>query len=350
MGMTEGRAMGKGEESHPATRKPRRDFLVTGGGGFVGGNFARLVLRDRPDSRVTVFDTVSDPTRIPVLRGLPETYPGRYRYVRGAVTDGPFLEKILSGDTFDAVVHFAARNPSGQAVVEPIDTVRVNVLGTAAVLDALRRLDPNRAIRFLHLSSYEVYGSHASGLFRENTDPNPSTPYAASKCAADELTLAFHRTFGLDALVTRTTNIYGPFQSADKLIPSMVRRAMDGRSLPLFGSGDTRRDWIHVDDHNRGVLCVLDGGKAGEIYHLGARNEVRNEDLLRRVAERIAALTGRSRKELLGRITSVEDRRAHDPRRALDTSKIEGELGYLPSVPFEEGLGDTIQHFVQNEV
>lgn len=320
--------------------------LVTGGGGFVGGNFARMALQERPDWAVTVFDCLPDPERVPVLRGLRERFPGRFRYVKGRVTDGEALAELFSAPPFTFVVHFAAKNPSGRMEADPTTFVQVNVLGTAMLLECVRQTGGPRA-RFLHLSSYEVYGSGVSGIFTEESPLNPSTPYAASKAAADELTLAYHRTYGLDALVTRTTNIYGPFQSQDKLIPAIVALAKEGAELPVYGSGANLRDWIHVDDHNRGVLLALEKGRPGQVYHLGSRCERSNIEVVRGTSRCVAEFMDRRPGEMESRIKFVEDREGHDARRALDPGKSERELGFSPRVAFEKGLESTVRWILE---
>lgn len=320
-------------------------LLVTGGGGFVGGNFVRLVLNTRPAWRITVFDHLGGRPVTPVLEGLRDSNPERFHLELGSLEDSGALTRIYGQAPVDAVVHFAAKNPSGRQEEEPLAFTEVNVLGTAGVLEAVRRA--GCGARFLHLSSYEVYGSHPEGYFTEATPLSPTTPYAASKAAADGLALAYHRTFGLDALVTRTTNIYGPFQSHDKLIPSLAIRAARGESMPVYGSGDQTRDWIHVDDHNRGVLAVLERGRAGEVYHLGARCERSNLEMALAVADAVAVARALPVGSLRSLVTKVQDRAAHDPRRALDIAKAERELGFRPEVPFDEGLQRTVDRLAE---
>ncbi len=285
---------------------------------------------------------------MPVLDGLDRTYSGRFELIRGRVTDAGDLEALFAGDPYDMIVHFAARNPSGRNAVDPMTFVEVNVVGTAMLLEAARRTWGGAKGAFLHLSSYEVYGSSADGVFTEGNPLNPSTPYAASKAAADQLTLAYQRTFGMRTLVTRTTNIYGPFQSLDKLIPTIVLSVVEGKPVPVFGTGENLRDWIHVDDHNRGVLKVLESGADGQVYHLGARCERSNIELIRQVVTATAELTGESPEEALGLLTFVRDRDAHDARRALDPSRAERELGFRPRVSFREGLRDTVKWVLMN--
>ena len=316
---------------------------MTGGGGFVGGNFVRLVLASRPRWRVTVFDSLGGAWNRPVLDGLEEHFPGRYRLVRGGITDRDALRRVFEEEACDTAVHFAARNPSGPSEADPMAFVEINVVGTATLLETAREAWGERGGVFLHLSSYEVYGSDARGIFTEASGLNPSTPYAASKAAADELTLAYHRTFGMHAMVTRTTNIYGPHQSRDKLIPAIALRVRDRLPLPVYGTGGNLRDWIHVDDHNRGVTRVLEEGRAGEVYHLGARCERSNLELIRSVARYAAEVMGREPEEAEASIEFVDDRQGHDARRSLDPSKAEAELGFKAEVDFEVGLRKTIE-------
>ena len=237
-------------------------------------------------------------------------------------------------------------NPSGQAVSDPVGFAEVNVLGTAMLLEAARLAWCGGPGRFLHPSSYEVYGSSGGGIFTEESPLNPSTPYAASKASADQLTLAYHRTFGMGCVVTRTTNIYGPFQSPDKLVPAIVLKARDGQPLPVYGDGSNTRDWIHVDDHNRGVLLALEEGRAGEVYHLGARCERSNLALVQAIARATAKLLDRDGAAAESLVTFVGDRAGHDARRALDPGKAERELGFRPAVSFEQGLEDTVRQIL----
>jgi dTDP-glucose 4,6-dehydratase len=306
-----------------------------------------MALGERPDWNVTVFDHLGGRREVAVLSGLGETYPGRFRLVRGAVTDGAALDSLFAEGGFDTVVHFAAKNPSGQQASDPLAFVQVNVLGTAALLEAARKAWDGPRGKFLHLGSYEVYGSGAAGVFTESSPLNPSTPYAASKAAADELALAYHRTYGMGTLITRTTNIYGPHQTKDKLIPAMAELARDGKEMPVFGSGLNLRDWIHVEDHNRGVLMVLERGRPGEVYHLGARCERTNLEVARAVGRAVFELLGRDPAKADELISLTEDREAHDARRALDPSKAENELGFAAEIPFEKGLADTVRWFIE---
>jgi dTDP-glucose 4,6-dehydratase len=229
--------------------------------------------------------------------------------------------------------------------------VRTNVLGTATLLEACRKAWPGgKGGRYLQVSTDEVYGTLGdTGAFTEATPLAPSSPYSASKTAADHLVLAYARTFGLDAVITRCCNNYGPYQFPEKLIPLMIARLVDGGTLPVYGKGENVRDWIHVSDHNHGVLLVHEKGAAGEVYNLGARCERRNIDLIHALIREVAGATGRTEASLLGQVAYVTDRPGHDWRYAIDPSKAERELGFAPRVSFEEGLRSTVAWYLEHE-
>jgi len=326
-------------------------LLVTGGAGFIGSNFVRFVLRTQPGVHVTNLDLLTYAGNLENLADV-ERDP-RYRFVKGDVCDRALLERLLAGygaEPVDAVVHFAAESHVDRSILGPMAFVKTNVLGTAALLEAARQAWKEKPGRYLQVSTDEVYGAlDEEGAFTESTPLDPSSPYSASKAAADHLVLAYHRTFGLDAVLTRCCNNYGPYQFPEKLIPFMIVRALDGKGCPVYGKGQNVRDWIHVQDHNRGVLLVLEKGLPGEVYNLGARCERRNLDIVRALLTELSALKGWDVSRLEERIAFVKDRPGHDWRYAIDPGKVERELGFAPQVPFEEGLRDTVAWYLQNE-
>lgn len=324
--------------------------LVTGGAGFIGSNFTRSALETRPEWRVVVFDALTYAGNLENLDGLDSHFAGRYRFVRGDVTDGGAVGALFAQEHFDRVVHFAAESHVDRSILGPTAFVHTNVMGTATLLEAARTAWATRPGRFLQVSTDEVYGSlQNTGFFTEATPLDPSSPYSASKAAADQIALSYHRTFGLDVVLTRCCNNYGPYQFPEKLIPLMITRALAGESLPVYGTGQNVRDWIHVDDHNRGVLLVLDKGRAGEVYNLGARCEKRNLDLVKALLRAAAAIKGWDPAEVEGRIRFVTDRPGHDWRYAIDPSKSERDLGFTPQVSFEEGLASTVRWYLEHE-
>ncbi len=310
-------------------------LLVTGGCGFIGSNFVRHVLSARPGWRIVVLDALTyagNPDNLRDLEG-----DRRYEFVKGSIVDEKLVDR-LAGRGFDAVLNFAAESHVDRSLYGPVEFARTNVQGTVVLLEAVRR----RGIkRFVQISTDEVYGSlPAGGLFTEESPLRPGNPYSASKAAADLMVEAFVRTFGIDAVITRSSNNYGPYQHPEKFIPLFITSAMEGRECPIYGDGMQVRDWLHVEDNCSGVLAALERGRAGGIYNLGGGNERTNLD----VARSIMRLVGRP--EAL--IRPVADRPGHDRRYALDASKARRELGWAPVVPFEKGLKETVDWYSAN--
>lgn len=312
-------------------------ILVTGGAGFIGSEFVRATLRaelpDSAGSRVTVLDALTYSGNLANLAPVADL-PG-YRFVRGDICDPALVDKIVAGQ--DAIVHFAAETHVDRSIVAPAQFVKSNVLGTHVLLDAALR---HGVRRFVHVSSDEVYGSIDAGSWTEETPVTPTMPYAATKAGSDLLALAYHRTFGLDVIVTRCTNNYGWYQFPEKLIPLFVTNLLDGRRVPLYGDGGNRRDWLHVSDHCRGIQLVLHAGRAGEVYHIGGGTEMSNTELTGRLLQACGADW-----EM---VEHVLDRQGHDRRYSLDITKIYRELGFVPRVDFDEGLAMTVEWYRAN--
>ncbi len=326
------------------------NVIVTGGAGFIGSNFVRLALAQKTEWRVVVVDALTYAGNLENLAGIEATFPGRYRFAKADVADAQAVEKIFAEEKPALVVHFAAESHVDRSVLGPMDFVRTNVLGTATLLEAARKAWRDAPGRFLQVSTDEVYGALGdTGAFTETTPIAPSSPYSASKASADMLALAYHKTFGLDVVITRCCNNYGPYQFPEKLIPFMIARFVDGQKLPVYGNGLNVRDWIHVDDHNRGVILAIEKGRSGEVYNLGARCERKNIDLVRSLLRLLFAAKGTSAGDAEERIAYVKDRPGHDWRYAIDPSKAERELGFRPEVQFEEGLARTVRWYLQNE-
>jgi dTDP-glucose 4,6-dehydratase len=300
-------------------------LLVTGGCGFIGSNFVRLVLATRPGVRVVNLDALTyagNPENLADLEKEP-----RYRFRKGSIADADLVDR-LAGEGVDAVVNFAAESHVDRSLHGPAEFVRTNVEGTAVLLEAARR---RKVRRFLQVSTDEVYGSlPPEGVFTETTPLHPNNPYSATKAAADLMVAAYARTFGVDTVITRSSNNYGPYQYPEKFIPLFVTNALDGKECPIYGDGLHVRDWLHVEDNCRGILAALEKGRPGEVYNLGGGNERPNLD----VARALLKLAGRPESLL----RPVPDRPGHDRRYALDSSKARRELGWAPEVPFEKGL------------
>jgi dTDP-glucose 4,6-dehydratase len=312
------------------------NLLLTGGCGFIGSNLVRLLLAERPGWRVVNLDKLTyagNPENLADLEGHP-----RYRFVRGDVADGPLVARILEEQGIDAVMHLAAESHVDRSIVEPAVFIQTNVRGTQVLLEAARQ---RSVARFVHVSTDEVYGSAGpEEAFTEESPLAPSSPYAASKAGSDLLALAYARTFGLPVVVTRCSNNYGPYQFPEKLIPLMIANALRDLPLPVYGDGMNVRDWIHVEDHCRGLLAALEKGRAGEVYNFGAASEQRNIDVVRRVLD----LLGKPQ----GLIQHVKDRLGHDRRYAIDAAKARRELGWAPGRAFPEALAGTVAWYLDH--
>ncbi|MEB3198112.1 MAG: dTDP-glucose 4,6-dehydratase [Candidatus Sericytochromatia bacterium] len=308
--------------------------FVTGGAGFIGSNFVRLLLQAQPNCRITVLDALTYAGNLNSLRDL-QSQP-RFRFEHGDIRDSRLVNSLLAGH--DAVVHFAAESHVDRSISDPTAFVQTNVEGTVVLLDAARRLGVSR---FVHISTDEVYGSLGpTGLFSENSPLAPNSPYAASKAASDLLVRSYHETFGLHTVITRCSNNYGPYQFPEKLIPLFITNAMHDEPLPLYGDGLNVRDWLHVEDHCRAIARVLEAGQAGEVYNIGGHNEQTNQA--------ITALILRALGKPDSLVRHVQDRPGHDRRYAIDASKIERELGWRPRFDFAQGLAETIAWYQAN--
>jgi dTDP-glucose 4,6-dehydratase len=313
-----------------------RTVLVTGGAGFIGSNLVRLLRRERPDWTVVNLDKLTYAGNAESLADLRDD--PKHVFVRGDIANAELVEHLLRSHGVDAILNLAAESHVDRSILGPGIFVETNVSGTQALLEAARLA---RLKRFVQVSTDEVYGSlGASGKFSETSPLRPSSPYSASKTAADLLVLAYGHTFGMDVVVTRCSNNYGPYQFPEKLIPLMIANALEGRKLPVYGDGLQVRDWIHVDDHNRALLAALEKGKPGEVYNLGSDNEWPNLQIVTRLLEIL-----KKPKEL---IEHVKDRLGHDRRYAIDAAKARGELGWAPRIGFAEGLARTVEWYVQN--
>ncbi len=312
-------------------------LLVTGGAGFIGSHYVRTVLSsgypDVDPGAVTVLDKLTYSGNRANLD--PVAADPRLRFVEGDIGDPALVDELVAGH--DVVVHFAAESHVDRSILGATPFVTTNVLGTQILLDAALR---HRLSRFVHVSTDEVYGSIPHGSWTETWPLAPNSPYSASKAGSDLLALAYHRTYGLDVVVTRCSNNYGPYQFPEKVIPLFVTNLLDGHKVPLYGDGGNVRDWLHVADHCAGIDLVLRGGRPGEVYHIGGGTELTNKELTTRLVEACGANWDL--------VAYVEDRKGHDRRYSLDISKIGEELGYAPAVSFDAGLASTIDWYRAN--
>ncbi len=309
------------------------NVLVTGGAGFIGSSFVRYVLRARKDIEVVNFDLL---TYAGNLRNVEEVASDpRYRFVRGDIADEKKIGQVFQEYRIDAVVNFAAETHVDRSIVDSAPFIRANVEGTRCLLDQARH---HKVSRFVQISTDEVYGSLGpTGSFREDSPIDPSSPYSASKAASDLLALAFHRTYGVPALITRCSNNYGPYQFPEKLIPVLITNAMEDRPLPIYGDGLNVREWIFADEHSRAVLMALERGEPGEVYNIGSGHEKTNLEVVREILR----LMGKP--ESL--IQFVKDRPGHDRRYSIDCSKIRRAWKWKSEIDFASGLAATIEWY-----
>jgi dTDP-glucose 4,6-dehydratase len=312
-------------------------IMITGGAGFIGSAYTRALLAgDLPGpaaGAVTVLDNLSYSGNLANLTPV-DSHPA-YTFVHGDICDADLIDQLMPGH--DAIVHFAAESHVDRSISSAAPFVTSNVLGTQVLLEAARRQGLGR---FVHVSTDEVYGSIEGGSWTEDSPLAPNSPYSASKAGSDLLSLAFHRTHGLDVVVTRCSNNYGPYQFPEKVIPLFVTNLMLGHRVPLYGDGGNVRDWLHVFDHCRGIQLALLKGRPGEVYHIGGGTELTNKELTSRLLEACGADWGM--------VEYVTDRKGHDRRYSLDCSKAATELGYRAQVGFDEGLTSTVEWYHAN--
>ena len=313
-----------------------RRFFVTGGAGFIGSAFVRLLLSEIPSCEITNFDALTYAGNLDNLDGLENN---RHHFVKGDIADREAVAAALAADT-EAVINFAAESHVDRSIVSADEFIRTNVLGTQVLLDCSRARGVQR---FVQISTDEVMGSLAEdeqAFFNEDSPFRPNSPYAASKAAAEHLVRAAQHTFGLDTVITRCGNNYGPRQFPEKFLPLMLANAMRDEAIPLYGDGQNVRDWIFVDDHCRAILLALNKGRSGAVYNVGARNERHNIDVARSVLDQLG--------KPQSLIKFVKDRPGHDRRYAIDPSLVESELGWRPVETWETGLRKTIEWYQSN--
>jgi dTDP-glucose 4,6-dehydratase len=309
-------------------------IFVTGGAGFIGSNFIRHVLSLDRGYKIVNYDKLTYAGNLANLESVAD-HPN-YAFVRGDICDAAAVEEAMRGCT--AVVHFAAESHVDRSIYEPAPVIATNVTGTFFMLQVARKLNIER---FVHISTDEVYGDMPAGGFATEESPlQPSSPYSASKAGSDLLVRSYVRTYGFPAVITRSSNNYGPYQFPEKFLPLMITNAFDDKPLPIYGDGKQQRDWLHVEDNCRGVLAVLERGTIGEVYNIGGTDVEENLTIVRKVLQLIG------KPESL--LTPVKDRPGHDRRYALRCEKMEKELGWKPKIPLDEGLRQTIEWYRTN--
>ncbi len=315
-------------------------ILVTGGAGFIGGNFVHYMVNKYPEDMIVNLDLLTYAGNLETLK--PVENKSNYKFVKGDIADRPFVMDLFEKEKFDVVVNFAAESHVDRSITDPGIFVQTNVLGTQTLLDASRIYGVKR---YHQVSTDEVYGDlpldRPDLFFTETTPIHTSSPYSASKASADLFVLAYHRTFGLPVTVSRCSNNYGPYHFPEKLIPLMISRALADESLPVYGKGENVRDWLHVSDHCAAIDLIIRKGTVGEIYNIGGHNERTNLEVVKTILKAL------NKPESL--IQYVTDRPGHDRRYAIDPTKIETELGWKPQYTFDTGIAMTIQWYLDNQ-
>jgi dTDP-glucose 4,6-dehydratase len=307
-------------------------LIVTGGAGFIGSAFVRMLV-SAGDNRVTNLDKLTYAGNLDNLEPIAEK--PNYRFVRGDITDSELIDTLIDEEQPDAIVHFAAESHVDRSILSPAASFETNLRGTFTLLEAVRK---RKIPRYVHVSTDEVYGSLEEPLEADENYPlKPSSPYSASKAGSDLLALSYFTTFKCPVLVTRASNNYGPYQFPEKLIPLMISNALEDKPLPIYGDGMQVRDWLYVDDHCRAILAVLKQGRNGEVYNIGGSRSLPNLEVVRMILK----ATGKPDSLM----TTVTDRPGHDRRYALTSEKLERETGWKPEMPFEEGLPATVEWY-----
>jgi len=315
-------------------------FLITGGAGFIGSNYMHYVVNKYPNDFFVCLDALTYAGNYNNIKDLERE--NNFKFIKGNITDSMFIDKIFDDEKFDVVINFAAESHVDNSIKNPGIFIDTNIQGTRVLLDASRKYNVKR---FHQVSTDEVYGDlpldRKDLLFTEETPLHTSSPYSSSKAGADLLVMAYYRTYGLPVSISRCSNNYGPYQFPEKLIPVVISKAMNDEKIPVYGKGDNVRDWIHVIDHNIGVDLIVRNGRVGEVYNLGGHSERTNLEVVKIILKQM--------NKSLDLITFVNDRPGHDLRYAIDSSKVENELGWKLSYTFEKGIEETVSWYLNNQ-
>lgn len=325
-------------------------ILITGGAGFIGSHVVRRFVNSYPDYQIINLDKLTYAGNLLNLKDIEGK--SNYRFIKGDIVDAEFIDKLFAKENIDAVIHLAAESHVDRSISGPTEFVMTNVVGTVSLLNAARAAWKGnyKQHRFYHVSTDEVYGSLGKdGLFTEGTAYDPHSPYSASKASSDHFVRAYHDTYGLDTVISNCSNNYGSCHFPEKLIPLAINNIKNNLPVPVYGKGENVRDWLWVEDHARAIDVIFHGAKAGQTYNVGGHNEWKNIDLIKLLCSIMDQKLGRETGTSEKLITFVADRAGHDLRYAIDSSKLQRELGWLPSLQFEEGLTKTVEWYLQNE-
>ncbi len=325
-----------------------KNILITGGAGFIGSHVIRRFVTNYPDYNIINLDSLTYAGNLENLRDIEAC--NNYEFVKCDITDRAAIEALFTSKNIHSVIHLAAESHVDRSITNPIDFVMTNVVGTVVLLNAFKAHGNVSEGRFYHVSTDEVYGTLGDdGKFTEETPYDPNSPYSASKASSDHFVRAYHETFKLPVVISNCSNNYGSHQFPEKLIPLMIHNIKNNKPLPVYGKGENIRDWLWVNDHAKAIDVIFHSGKNGETYNIGGNNEWKNIDLVHKLCEIMDQKLGRENGESAKLITYVTDRAGHDFRYAIDASKLENELGWKPSVAFDQGFEKTIDWYLENE-
>ena len=326
-----------------------KTILITGGAGFIGSHVVRLFVNKYPDYRIVNLDALTYAGNLENLKDIDTR--SNYEFVKGDINDSDFVNTLFNNYQFDGVLHLAAESHVDRSISDPMSFIMTNIVGTVNLLNGARAIwsSNSEGKRFYHISTDEVYGSLGkTGLFHETTSYDPHSPYSASKASSDHLVRAYHDTYKLPIVITNCSNNYGPNQFPEKLIPLAIHNISTNKPIPIYGKGENIRDWLYVEDHAAAIDLVFHKGRDGETYNIGGHNEWTNIDLIKQLCKTMDSKLGRKPGTNEQLITYVKDRAGHDLRYAIDSTKIEKELGWKPSLQFEEGIEKTVDWYLAN--
>ncbi len=324
-------------------------IVITGGAGFIGSHVVRRFVAKYPDYTIYNLDSLTYAGNLENIKDIEHFQ--NYNFIKGDITDETFVKNLFNEYQFDSVIHLAAESHVDRSISDPLIFIKTNVLGTANLLNAARSSwQNNKNAKFYHVSTDEVYGSLGKeGYFTEKTSYDPRSPYSASKASSDHLVRAYHHTFGLPVVISNCSNNYGSFQFPEKLIPLMINNIRTGKPLPVYGKGENVRDWLWVEDHASAIDAIFHKGVNGETYNIGGNNEWKNLELVLLLCDIMDNKLDRQKGTSEKLITYVKDRAGHDMRYAIDSSKLKLEIGWEPSIKFEEGLAKTVEWYLENQ-